>query len=200
MARVEFFFDCSSPWTYLAFDRIGPICEAADAELIWRPILVGGIFNTVNQAVYEQRENPHPLKSVYAAKDLQDWARYQGLKIGRPPIFPVRAVKPMRGAYVALDHGLLPTYARAVFEAYWGDFEDIAEESVLAAVCDRIGLDSRTFFDGIASDDVKARLRQATEEVMARGGFGSPTIFINDTDMYFGNDRMPLIADALARA
>jgi len=200
MARVEFFFDCSSPWTYLAFDRIGPICEAAGAELIWRPILVGGIFNTVNQAVYEQRENPHPLKSVYATKDLQDWARYQGLKIGRPPIFPVRAVKPMRGAYVALDHGLLPTYARAVFEAYWGDFEDIAEDSVLAAVCDRIGLDSRTFFDEIASDGVKARLRQATEEVMARGGFGSPTIFINDTDMYFGNDRMPLIADALARA
>jgi len=200
MARVEFFFDCSSPWTYLAFDRIGPICEAAGAELVWRPILVGGIFNTVNQAVYEQRENPHPLKSVYAAKDLQDWARYQGLKIGRPPIFPVRAVKPMRGAYVALDHGLLPTYARAVFEAYWGDFEDIADDSVLAAVCDRIGLDRDAFFDGITSDGVKSRLRQATEEVMARGGFGSPTIFINDTDIYFGNDRMPLIADALARA
>jgi len=200
MARVEFFFDCSSPWTYLAFDRIVPICEAAGAEVVWRPILVGGIFNTVNRTVYEQRENPHPLKSAYAAKDLQDWARYQGLKIGRPPVFPVRAVKPMRGAYVALDHGLLPTYARAVFEAYWGDLDDIAEDSVLAAVCDRVGLDSNAFFDGIASDDVKARLRQATEEVMARGGFGSPTIFIDDTDMYFGNDRMPLIADALSRS
>ncbi len=74
--QVEFFFDCSSPWTYLAYSRIETVCSQAAAELIWRPILVGGVFNSVNRAVYEQRANPVPAKAAYYQKDLQDWARY----------------------------------------------------------------------------------------------------------------------------
>ena len=97
MAILEFFFDCSSPWTYLAFERVEGVCAETGAELVWRPILVGGVFNEVNPSVYEQRSNPVPAKARYYAKDLRDWCRYQGLDIGQPPVFPVNSVKAMRG-------------------------------------------------------------------------------------------------------
>ena len=75
---IEFFFDCSSPWTYLAFHNIQPLAEELGVEISWRPILVGGIFNTVNPSVYAQRETPVPLKARYMKKDLADWARSRG--------------------------------------------------------------------------------------------------------------------------
>ncbi|MBD3647738.1 MAG: DsbA family protein, partial [Pseudomonadales bacterium] len=87
--KVEYFFDCSSPWTYLSFTRIEDICERHGAELEWKPVLVGGVFNAVNQSVYEQRANPVPAKAKYYQKDLQDWASFQGITIGAPPVFPV---------------------------------------------------------------------------------------------------------------
>src|SRR5580704_18870207 len=98
MATIEFFFDCSSPWTYLAFHNIEPLAEEFGATIVWRPILVGGIFNTVNPSVYASRENAVPLKQAYARKDMQDWARIAGIKIVYPPtVFPVNSVKAMRG-------------------------------------------------------------------------------------------------------
>ena len=96
---VECFFDCSSPWTYLAFVNVtaSPVLTQ-HARLLWRPLLVGGVFNAVNQSVYENRANPVPAKQAYYAKDLQDWARHTGVTIGQPPVFPVNSVRVMRGA------------------------------------------------------------------------------------------------------
>ena len=130
--RLEFFFDCSSPWTYLAFDRIEGVAADGGAELVWRPILVGGVFNTVNPSVYEQRQTPVAAKLHYAIKDMQDWARKYGLRIGAPPVFPVNSAKAMRGAFVAAEHDLLPAYCRKVFETYWGDLADISKDDILA--------------------------------------------------------------------
>ena len=200
MATVEFFFDCSSPWTYLAFSRIEGVAANAGAELIWKPILVGGVFNAVNRDIYHQRDNPHPVKHPHSRKDLADWARYCGVEIGWPEVFPVRAVRPMRGALVALDRGRLPAYARATFEAYWGALLDISTEPVLAAIFERVGLDRDDFFATLESPAIKDRLRANTEELVARGGFGSPSMFVDGDDMYFGNDRMPLVEAALARS
>lgn len=199
MAQLEFYFDCSSPWTYLCFSRIEALVERTKAEIIWKPVLVGGIFNAVNDQVYETRANPHPVKSRYYLKDLQDWARFCNVKIGQPPVFPVRAVDSMRAAIVALDEGKLPAFAWATFEAYWGDLKDISQADVLADICRTAGLDPDHVAARIKEDDVKARLRQNTEEVIERGGFGSPTMFVNGDDMYFGNDRLPLVEDALTR-
>lgn len=197
MAKVEFFFDCSSPWTYLAFSRIEGVCQKTAAELVWRPILVGGVFNAVNQDIYQTRANPHPVKARYADKDLQDWARYCGVTINWPEVFPVRAVDCMRGAFVALDAGVLPAYARTLFETYWGDLRDISQHNVLADVCAKVGLDKDIFFQRITEADVKDRLRANTQELIERGGFGSPTMFVNGGDMYFGNDRLELVETAL---
>jgi 2-hydroxychromene-2-carboxylate isomerase len=196
MKTLQFYFDCSSPWTYLAFHNVQPMAREIGAGIDWKPILVGGIFNTVNQTVYESRDKPHPVKSRYYKKDLQDWARFSGLKIGMPPVFPVNSVKAMRGAFVALERGILPAYARAVFEAYWGDLQDISQDDVLRPIVRQVGLDTDEFFAKIGEAKYKEALRANTDEVIARGGFGSPTMFVGD-DMYFGNDRLPLVRAAL---
>jgi len=194
---IEFFFDCSSPWTYLAFHNIQPLAKEFGAEISWRPILVGGIFNTINPSVYAQRETPVPSKANYMLKDLGDWARSAGLAIRMPPsVFPVNSVKAMRGC-IHLGKDMVP-FARTVFEIYWGEDQDISQDSVLTEVCRRVGIDPQALLAGIGQQDIKDQLKANTDEVMARGGFGSPTIFIDRTDMYFGNDRLPLVREALA--
>jgi 2-hydroxychromene-2-carboxylate isomerase len=199
VATLEFFFDCSSPWTYLAFSRLPDLIARTEAEIVWRPILVGGVFNAVNKGVYERRANPEPLKASYYEKDLQDWARFCGIRIGKPPVFPVRAVAVMRCAIAADECGALVPFAKCAFEAYWGDLEDISQRDVLMKVVSRAGLDSERLIARSEDTDVKDTLRQNTEELIARGGFGSPTMFVDKDDMYFGNDRLQLVEAALMR-
>ncbi len=200
MARsIDFYFDCSSPWTYLAFHAVQLLAAELVVEIAWKPILVGGVFNAVNQTVYDSRAKPNPRKQGYMLKDLGDWARLYGLRIVFPPkVFPVNSVKCMRGAFVALDLGKLVPYATAAFEAYWGDDLDISREAVLADIAARAGIERQHFFAGIETESCKARLRANTDELIARGGFGSPTMFVGD-DMFFGNDRLPLLRAALLR-
>jgi 2-hydroxychromene-2-carboxylate isomerase len=199
VSKLEFFFDCSSPWTYLAFTRIGAIAARTATPIDWRPILVGGVFNAVNPEVYERRANPDPRKARYYEKDLADWARLCGIAIGRPPVFPVRAVAAMRAVIAADEAGALVPFARAVFEAYWGRLEDISQAAVLEAAAAAAGLDGASLLVRSAASEVKDRLRTNTEELIARGGFGSPTLFVGKNDMYFGNDRLPLVEAALQR-
>jgi 2-hydroxychromene-2-carboxylate isomerase len=200
MSTLEFFFDCSSPWTYLAFTRVQPIAARAGAQIVWKPILVGGVFNAVNRDVYERRAHPDPRKAAYSAKDLQDWARLTGLKIIMPPpVFPVRATLAMRCALAAQDEGKVIEYARACFRAYWSDSQDISLAEVVRTVCATAGLDGDTILERAQSAEIKDRLRANTDEVIARGGFGSPTMFVDGADMYFGNDRLELVEAALGR-
>ena len=198
---IEFFFDCSSPWTYLAFHNIQPLAKEFGENIQWKPILVGGIFNSINPSVYASREKPVPEKARYNKKDLGDWARSAGLAIKMPPsVFPVNSVKAMRGCIWMAKHGDMVPFATAVFEAYWGEDRDISQDDVLRDVCKHAGVDADAFFKGFAEPAIKDELKANTDEVMKRGGFGSPTIFVGASDMYFGNDRMPLIREALQRA
>ena len=198
MARqLDFYFDCSSPWTYLAFHAVQPLAAELAAEIAWKPILVGGVFNAVNQTVYDSRATPNQRKQTYMLKDLAAWSRLYGLAIKFPPtVFPVNSVKCMRGAFVALDEGKLVPYATAAFEAYWGDDRDLAKEDVLADIAAKAGIERQRFFAGIETDACKTRLRANTDELIARGGFGSPTTFVG-SEMFFGNDRLPLVRAAL---
>ena len=200
MAKLEFFFDCSSPWTYLAFTRVQDVIARTKAEVAWCPILVGGVFNAVNKDVYERRANPDPRKASYAGKDLQDWARLAGIAIGKPQPFPVNAVLEMRCCLAADEKGKLIPFAREAFKAYWGDLKDVSKPEVIADVCRTAGLNPDEILERAAAIYIKDKLRANTEEVIARGGFGSPTMFVNGTDMYFGNDRLPLVEAALMRA
>lgn len=194
MVKLEFFFDCSSPWTYLGFEGLQELTELYPAlEVTYKPVLVGGVFNAVNPSVYANRDNPVLAKQAYAQKDMQDWANLQGIKIGKPPVFPVNSVKAMRGAFAAMEDGLLVPYARRVFERYWSELADISQIDVLTEIVRDVGLDEAAFFEKINDQKYKDMLRDTTEELIARGGFGSPTMFLDGDDMYFGNDRLQLI-------
>ncbi|MBM3645567.1 MAG: 2-hydroxychromene-2-carboxylate isomerase [Alphaproteobacteria bacterium] len=195
--EIEFYFDCSSPWTYLGFHAVQPLAAELNATILWKPILVGGVFNAVNQSVYDNRANPNPLKHTYMLKDLGDWARLYGLTIRFPPtVFPVNSVKCMRASLHALDRGRLVPFATAAFEAYWAQDRDLSQDEVLADIASQAGLEWGELRAALAGETLKARLRANTEELIARGGFGSPTMFVGG-DLYFGNDRLPLVRAAL---
>ena len=198
---IEFFFDCSSPWTYLAFHNIQPMAAELGVPIAWRPILVGGIFNTVNPSVYASRENPVPAKAAYMRKDLADWARAAGLKIVFPPrVFPVNSVKAMRGCLLLEAdgklHRLRASGVRSVLGRRRGHFPGRCARASPTAP----GSIPCYLFAGLGEQAVKDRLRANTEELMRRGGFGSPTMFVGGTDMFFGNDRLALVRAAVERS
>ena len=198
--QVEFFFDCSSPWTYLGFEGL---CTAAREDgfgVCFRPFLVGGVFNTVNPSVYEMRSKPVVPKARYFTKDLHDWIRRSGLAIKwTPSIFPVNSAKAMRACLVAADAGVCEAFSRRVFQLYWGADRDISQADVLAEACMAAGLDAAATLAEADSPERKAQLRANTDELIARGGFGSPTYYVGKDDMYFGQDRLVLVREAVAR-
>lgn len=201
---IEFFFDCSSPWTYIAFRNLQSLAAELKESIIWRPVLVGGIFNSVNKGIYIAREDMNSPKNRYMLKDVQDSAREAGLSIVFPPkVFPVNSVKAMRGclwiAQDALAQNHYLAFVEATFAAYFGREEDISQDEVLVAICQQVGINAETFLAGIARPDIKEQLKANTDEAIRRGAFGSPTIYVGD-DMYFGNDRLPLVRSAVLRA
>jgi 2-hydroxychromene-2-carboxylate isomerase len=200
MAELECFFDCSSPWTYFAFESLLRMQDEIGVTIQWRPFLVGGVFNAVNPSVYNSRDAPVPAKADYSKKDQQDWARYVGLPVlYRPTVFPVNSVKAMRACIVLEPEGKLVPFARAAFKAYWTDDKDISQVPVLTEIFLALGIDAGNLLAAIDRQPVKDALRANTQEAIDRGSFGSPTIFVGGEDMYFGNDRMPLIKDAVLR-
>lgn len=200
MARLEFFFDCSSPWTYMAIARIGDLARRTGADLEWKPVLVGGIFNEVNKQMYETRANPSAPKYQYYLKDLADWTKHYGMKIGRPSVFPVNAVKAQRACIAALDDGKIEEFAMAVCAAYWGDDIDISKDQAIIDCADAVGLDGASVLVRCGEQAIKDRLKAYTQDVIDRGGFGSPTMFVGGSDMYFGQDRLGLVEEALRLA
>ena len=195
--KLEFFFDCSSPWTYLAFKEIENLCSRLNLELVWRPILVGGIFNTINPSVYESRSNPVKPKATYSQKDLQDWSLIRGIKVNWPDVFPVNSVKAMRGVFFAIDKNEVSTYVESVFYSYWTNNLDISLDETMTEIVEGLGWNSEEFISFINLDSTKKYLKLNTEELAKRGGFGSPTMFVNKDNMFFGNDRLNLIEELL---
>lgn len=197
---VEFFFDCSSPWTYLGFETLVAAAREDGFGVCFRPFLVGGVFNTVNPSVYEMRAAATSPKTRYFWKDMHDWIRRSGLAIKFPPtIFPINSARAMRCCLIAADAGVAEAFARRTFQLYWGEDRDIADPAVLAEACAAAGIDAPATLEAADSPEMKARLRANTDEIIARGGFGTPTFFVGGTDMYFGQDRIVLVREAMAR-
>ena len=195
--KLEFFFDCSSPWTYLAFKEMENLCSRLNLELIWKPILVGGIFNTINPSVYESRSNPVKPKASYSQKDLNDWSLIRGITVNWPDVFPVNSVKAMRGVFFALERNKVSEYVELVFCSYWTNNLDISLDEVLVKIVEELGWSSDQFISFINLESTKEALKLNTEELAKRGGFGSPTMFVDGLNMFFGNDRLNLIEELL---
>jgi 2-hydroxychromene-2-carboxylate isomerase len=200
-SRVEFFFDLSSPWTCLAFHNLPAVLARTGASARYRPLLVGGVFNAVNPAIYAAREQADNRRMQHSWKVLKDWARLADVPMNFPSRWhPAKSVTAMRfAAALEEDQPALVRFARAAFASYFDRQENLDDPDVLEAVAAAEGLDGASIRAAAGSDAVRARLRANTEEVVARGGYGSPTIFVDGEDMYFGNDQLPLVEAALTR-
>lgn len=198
LAQLEFFYDLSSPWTYLAFNNVQPILEETGAEVTWRPFLVGGVFNAVNPAVYEARAQPVDPKIVHNYRWLHEWARLAELPLTFPTEHhPVKSVLAMRACCVLeQQQPNLKHFSQAAFDAYFARGENIDDPAVLIAIATTCGLDGDALIAGTAEQAIKDRLRANTEEAIARGAYGSPTLLM-DQSLYFGNDQLPLVRAAL---
>jgi 2-hydroxychromene-2-carboxylate isomerase len=199
--RIEFFYDLSSPWTYLAFTNLFGVMERTGYCARLRPILVGGVFNAVNQGVYAAREATDNRKLKHSWQVLKDWAALAGVEMNFPSQYhPAKSVHAMRMACTLADDmpGLVE-FTRGAFESYFGRQENLDDPEVLIAVANAAGLDGAAMWAKAQTDEIKALLRANTEEVIARGGYGSPTMFVDGKWMYFGNDQLPLVEFALGR-
>jgi 2-hydroxychromene-2-carboxylate isomerase len=201
-ARVEFFYDLSSPWTYIAFHNLDALIARTGVSVRLRPILVGGVFNAVNPSVYAAREAADNPKFKHSWRVMRDWAKLAGVEVNFPSIYhPAKSINAMRMACsLASNQVALKTFSKAAFESYFGAQENLDDLDVLVAVANKAGLDGEAMRVASQSDAVKALLRANTDEVIARGGYGSPTIFVDTDKMYFGNDQLPLVEVALNRS
>lgn len=196
---VEFFFDLSSPWTRLAFRNIRSSLNGLDYALIWRPFLVGGVFNAVNPAVYESRKPENAARLKRAFDWLKEWADLAEVRMNFPSEYhPLKSINPMRFCCaLETEQEHLERFAAAAFEAYFGDQRNLDDMAECIAVADACGLDGAALAEQAVTPENKERLRANTEEAIARGAFGSPTIFVAKSQggehMYFGNDQLPLV-------
>ncbi len=204
-AQIEFFFDLSSPWTCLAFHNLRPMMRERGVAIRWRPFLVGGVHNAVNRAYPEARQTQlSSPKWRQFARSLYDWAALAGVTMSFPgPHFPLRSVHAMRFCCLLEDDPpALERFAEAGFEAYYTRQENLDDPAVLVAVADAAGFDGEALRARSTEQPTKDHLRANTDEAIARGAFGSPSIFVpfeGGERLYFGNDQLPLVAWALDR-
>ncbi len=191
---LDFYFDFGSPTAYLAHCRLQQLAEQYDLEVNYLPILLGGIF----KATDNMSPVAIPAKGKYMNEhDLPRFARRYGVPLSFNPHFPINTLQAMRGATAARAAGCLAAYVDAVYTAMWVDQKNIGDTDVLRQVLADAGLDADGLITATADPEVKAELIKLTEEAVSRGAFGAPTMYLGD-EMFFGQDRLDFIEEALA--
>ena len=193
---VEFFFDVGSPATYLAWTQLPGLCAAAGTTLVHRPMLVGAVFKATGNA----SPITIPAKGRWVIEDLSRHARRYGVPLALNPHFPVNTLLPMRVVTGAQRErpAEFDALVGIVFRAMWVEKRNIGDPSVLGGVLVAAGLDAEALLALAERQDVKDALKANTEEAIRRGAFGAPTMFVGD-EMYFGQDRLDFVREALVR-
>jgi 2-hydroxychromene-2-carboxylate isomerase len=192
---IAFFFDFGSPTTYLAHTQLPRIAREAGAQLVYRPMLLGGVFKATGNA----SPVSVPAKGRWMGQDIAQWARRYGVPFNFNPHFPINTLTLMRGAtgLQLRQPEAFARYADLVFTALWVEGRYLGDASVLAAVLADAGFGTEAFMALVSEPQVKAQLIAATEEAVARGVFGAPTCFVGE-QMYFGQDRLEFVRESLA--
>jgi 2-hydroxychromene-2-carboxylate isomerase len=192
--RVEFFFDVGSPASYLAWTQLPDLCAQTGAELVIRPMLLGGVF----QATGNASPATVPAKGAYTMMDLTRHAKRYGVDFRANPFFPINTLVLMRGAVGVQMHQSerLQAYLAAVFKAIWVDAQDLNQPALVAQTLQAAGFDPAQLLAWSGQAEVKNALRETTEEAVARGVFGAPTLFVGK-EMFFGQDRLDMVREAL---
>ncbi len=191
--RLEFFFDYGSPTTYLAYTQLPGLVARTGAELILKPMLLGGVFkatgNTTPAAI--------PPKGAYMGTDLARFAKRYGVPLNFNPYFPVNTLFLMRGTYVADEEGALQKYMDMAFHNMWVARKNLNDPDVTTRMFQENGFDAEHYLKRTQEPGIKEKLKAVTEEAIARGAFGAPTFFVDETEMFFGQDRLDFVEEAL---
>jgi len=190
---VEFFFDFGSPASYLAWTQLPRIAREAGAQIVWRPMLLGGVF----KATGNQSPVNIPAKGRYMLQDLARFAGRYGVPMAFSPSFPINTLTLMRGAAGYQGSERFERYVQTIFEALWVQQKNLGKPEVVAEVLSAAGFDPAEFEQLVSDEAVKERLKATTEEAIKRGVFGAPTFFVG-SEMHFGQDRLDFVAEALA--
>ncbi|MFI8980051.1 2-hydroxychromene-2-carboxylate isomerase [Ectopseudomonas khazarica] len=193
---VEFFFDLGSPASYLAHTQLPALCRDCGAALVYRPMLLGGVF----QATGNASPAMIPAKGRYMIRDLARYAERYGVPMRFNPHFPINTLTLMRLLVAVQLHQpeRLDDALQALFQATWVDGVNMGDPARVAEVLAAAGLDAAALQQQIGEPAVKEALKATTEEAVRRGVFGAPTCFVGD-DMYFGQDRLDFVREALSR-
>ncbi len=185
---VEFYFDLSSPYAYLASTQIEALCARNNAQLIWRPMLLGGVFKALGGPIVPI-ETFSPAKQRYQGVELDRWAKHWGVPFSWPSLFPMKTVKALRIA-LSLGAQMIP-FVHRTFRAYWAEDQDIDHDAVLRQLLIECGLSPES---AAAAEDpaYKKELINATQAAVEAGVFGAPTMIV-DGHLLWGQDRLSLV-------
>lgn len=195
---VEFFFDYSCPWTYLAFTRLQESAARTGAAIAFRPVSLPLVHEKTNPGLAKSRSDPNPARARYAVQDLADWADYCGVTLRRGPEPVADSLPALRGAICAIASGHARPYSRAVFAGQFAVGDNIADAAVLSGYAAAAGIAPADFERALDDPATLDKVRANSAELVERGGFGSPSMFVGGR-LYFGNDRMPLVEFALGQ-
>lgn len=192
---VEFYFDFGSPTSYLAYTQLPAICAEAGAELVYRPVLLGGVF----QATGNASPIAIPAKGRYTMLDMLRFARRYGMPLKMNPYFPINTLTLMRAATgVQLRQPeRFEALLACVFKGMWVDALNLGDPAVLGPLLAEAGFDPQALLALTAEQEVKDALKANTEAAIKRGMFGAPTMFVG-SEMFFGQDRLDFVREALA--
>ncbi|MHC8358266.1 2-hydroxychromene-2-carboxylate isomerase [Pseudomonas sp. LB3P81] len=191
---VEFYFDLGSPATYLANTQLPKICAQTDSQLIYIPILLGGIFKATGNA----SPATIPAKGLYMFQDLDRYARRYGVPLKFNPNFPINTLMLMRAVTgMQLRHPeRFQAFIDCLFHAIWVEGRSLDDPATVASVLAQNGFDPNEVLALTADEDVKAALKDNTEKAVQRGVFGAPSMFV-DNQLFFGQDRLDFVLGAL---
>ena len=197
MKSVEFYFDLGSPYSYLAYYRLLQMAEQQEIQIVYKPILLGGVFKaTGNRSPIEI-----PVKGAYSILDMQRWAEYYQIPMQMNPHFPMNTLTLMRilTGVQLLHLEKFEQVLKLLFDAMFGTPQNLNEPTVLAEVLEPSGFSVEDIMSMVQSDVVKQKLITETEQAILRGIFGAPTFFVGD-EMYWGQDRLHFVEQALNKA
>ncbi len=192
--KIEFYFDFASPTTYLAYYRLQYLAEKYNAEIECKGVLLGGVFKATGNS------SPVlvPAKARYMNLDLARFSKRYDIELNINPFFPINTLPLMRGYYAAKELGLGDEYMKEGFDRMWKLKGNFSKPEALAEMVKDLGIDATEFANLVGSDAIKNQLKEATEELVKRGGYGVPTLYQGD-EMYFGQDRLDFIEEELAK-
>ncbi len=192
--KVEFLFDFGSPTAYLAYTQIPKIASERGIEVLWTPILLGGVFKGSGN----QSPAFVPAKSKWMQKDMAKWASKYGVPLNSNPYFPINTISLMRAAVGIQMYypDLFLRYVKTIYEAFWVMKVNLGELTELKTTLENAEIDPETAFSVSGKQEVKDKLKENSDNAVSRGVFGAPTFFYQ-TEMFFGQDRMELLADAM---